>query len=119
MRHVDQKERAHRIGDFAETLKVDDARVSAAAGDHHFRFVLFGQARELVVIDALVVAADAVRNNVVGFAGEIQRMAVREMATVSEIHAEDCVARLEHGRVCGLIGLRSGVRLDVGVFGPE
>jgi hypothetical protein len=38
---------------------------------------------------------------------------------VAEVHAEDLVARLEHGGVDGEIGLGAGVRLDVGVLGAE
>jgi hypothetical protein len=33
--------------------------------------------------------------------------------------AEDLVARLQHGGVDGEVGLRAGVRLDVGVLGAE
>ncbi len=43
MRHVDQQDGAHRIGDLAEALEIDDARIGAAARNNHFRFVLFGE----------------------------------------------------------------------------
>ena len=99
--------------------KSSDARIGAAARDDHLRLVLFGQAREFVVIDALVVLAHAVGHDLVGLAGKIQRMAVRQVAAVRQIHAEDGVAGLQHGGVGGLIGLRAGVRLDVGVLGAE
>ena len=36
-----------------------------------------------------------------------------------EREAEERVAGLEQGRVDGVVGLRAGVRLDVGVLGPE
>ena len=93
--------------------------IGAAARDDHLGLVFFGQAREFVVIDALVFFSDAVGNDLVGFAGKIQRMAVRQVAAVRQIHAEDGVAGLEDGGVGGLIGLRTGVRLDVGVFGAK
>ena len=60
MRHVHQKNRAHRIGDLAETREIDDARIGAAAGDDHLGLVLLGQPGQFVVIDALVLAAHAV-----------------------------------------------------------
>jgi len=119
MRHIDQQQRAHRIGDLAKARKIEDARIGAAAGDDHFRLVLFGQARDLVVIDTLVFAAHVIRDHVIGLAREIQVMAVREMAAMRKIEAEDGVAGLQHRCVRRLIRLRAGVRLDVGVFGVE
>ena len=41
------------------------------------------------------------------------------MAALVEAHAEDGVARLEHGQVGGQVGVGAGVRLDVGVLGAE
>ena len=44
--------------------KVDDARIGAAARDDQLWFVFFGQLGELVVVDALILAAYAVGNHV-------------------------------------------------------
>jgi hypothetical protein len=44
---------------------------------------------------------------------------VREVAAVREREAHDRVARVEQGEVDGRVGLRAGVRLHVGVLGPE
>ncbi len=46
-------------------------------------------------------------------------MAVGQVAAVGQVHAQDGVAGLEHGGVGGLIGLRSGMRLHVGVLGAK
>ena len=46
-------------------------------------------------------------------------MAVRQVAAVREVHAEDRVARLEHRHVDGHVGLRARVRLHVDVLGAE
>ena len=119
MRHVDQEDGADRIGDLAEARKIDDARIGAAARDDHLRLVLFGQAGQLVVIDALVVAAHAVGNHLIGLARKVERMAVRQVAAVRQVHAQDRVAGLKHRGIGGLIGLRSGMRLHVGVLGAE
>ena len=100
-------------------VKVDDPGIGAAAGDDHFGLVLGGEARQFVVIDDLVFAADSVGDDLVGLAGEVERMAVGEVSAVREIHAEDGVAGLEDRGVGGLIGLRTGVGLHVGVLGVE
>ena len=117
--HVDQENGADRIGHLTEAGEIDDARIGAAAGDDHFRLVFLGQARELVVIDTLIFFADAIGDHFIELAGKIQVMAVREMAAVRQVHTEDGVARIEHAAVGGFIGLRSAVRLDVGVFSVE
>ena len=46
-------------------------------------------------------------------------MAVGKVSTVGEIQAEDGIAWLQNRRVSGHVSLRSGVRLDIGVFGAE
>ena len=46
-------------------------------------------------------------------------MAVRQVAAVREVHAEHGVARLEQREVDRHVGLRAGMRLDVGVLGAE
>src|SRR6185312_12951759 len=81
--------------------------------------VLAGLAGQVVEIDAVVVLADAVADDVKVFAGEVEAHAVGEVAAVGEVEAEDGVAGLEGGEEDGHVGLGAGVRLDVGVFGAE
>ena len=77
------------------------------------------QAREIVVIDALVFLAHAVGDHLVGLARKIELVAVRQMAAVGQVEAHDLVAGRKHGGIGGLIGLRAGMRLHVDVFGAE
>ena len=44
---------------------------------------------------------------------------MREVAAMRQTHSENRVARLQHRRIGRLIGLRSGVRLDIRVLGPN
>ncbi len=67
--------------------------------------MLFGQLSKLVIIDALVIAANAVGNHFVGFAREVERVPVREVAAMRQVHSQDRVAGLKHGGIGGLIGL--------------
>ncbi len=113
------KDRAHRIGNLAEARKIDDPRISAAARDDQLRLVFFGQPGQFRIVDPLVLASHAVGHHMVSLARKIQRMAVRKVPTVRQIHAEDHIARLNHGRVSRLIGLRTRVRLHVDIFGAE
>ena len=117
--HVDHQQRAHRIGDLAEHLEVALAAVSAAAGNDHFRLVLVGETGHVLEIDAFVFLAHLVGDDVVSLAGEIELMAMREVSSMREIEAHDGVAWLEHGGVCGLISLGTGMRLYVDVLGVE
>src|SRR2546427_654036 len=43
-------------------------------------------------------------------------MAVREVSTMRQVETEDGVTRLQHCRVSRHVGLRSGMRLHVGVL---
>ena len=119
VRHVGHHRRADALRDFADAREIDDARIGARADHDHLRLVLVGQPRKLVVIDALVVFAHAVRNDRVELAREIQRMAVGEMPAVREVHPEHGVARLQQREIHGHVGLRARVWLHVGVLGAE
>jgi hypothetical protein len=117
--HVGHHQRADFLGHGADPGKVDDARIGAGADDDELRPVGACLGRQLVVVEPLVVFAHAVRHDVEVLAREVQRVAVREVAAVGEVHAEDRVARLQDGQVDRHVGLRARMRLDVGVLGPE
>ncbi len=76
-------------------------------------------ALERVVVDALVVLAHAVGVDVEPLAAEVDRRAVRQVAAVGQVHAQDAVAHLEHREVRGHVGLRAGVRLHVDELGAR
>ncbi len=116
VRHVDDHRCADVPGNLRDARKVDHARVRARADHDHLRLVLVREPLELLVVDPLVVFADAVRHDCVELSGEIQRMAVRQVAAVREVHAEHRVARLQQREIDSHVGLRAGVRLDVHVF---
>ena len=108
-----------RVGRRGDPLEVDDARVGAGADHDHLRVVLVGEAVELVVVDPLVVFADAVRHDRVELSGEVERMPVGEVAAVRQVHTKHGVARLEQREVHRHVRLRAGVRLHVDVVRAE
>ena len=119
VRHVHEEQRAHRPRDFRHAREINDARIGARARDDHFRLVLARQTVEFVVIDRLGFLAHAVRNELVHLAGKIERMPVREVPAVRQVHAEHGVAQLQRRHVDGNVGLRARMRLHVGVLGAK
>ena len=119
VRHVDNHRRADRPCHSGDAGKVDLARVRAGAHHDHPRFVLEGEPLQLLVVDPFVVLAHAVRDDGIELAGEIERMSVRQVAAVSQVHAEHGVAGFQQGEVDGHVRLRPGMRLHVGVIGAE
>ena len=119
VRHVHDHRRADGLRDGADAREVDHARVGAGADHDHLRLVLVRELLELLVVDSLVVLADAVGHDRVELAGEVERVAVREVAAVRQVHAEHRVAGREEREVHRHVRLRAGVRLDVGVLGAE
>jgi hypothetical protein len=71
-----------------ESAEVDLARVGAGTGDDEFRPVLPRQPGDLVEVDALVITADAVAEDAVELAGEVQAHAVGQVAAVSQVHRQ-------------------------------
>ena len=117
--HVHHEVGAHGIGDPAEPGEVELAGVRGPAGDDQGRPVLPGQAFDLGHVDPVVLFADLVRDDVVEPAGEVDLHAVRQVPAVRQVQAHDGVARTDQGVHHRGVGLRAGVRLDVGVPGAE
>src|SRR4051794_349845 len=117
--HVDEQMGARLVGDRAERLEVKLARVRRPAGDDHLGSVLERERADLVHVDDLVLGAYVVRNDLVELARHVDPHAVREVAAVAELHAEQRVAGLHQRVVGGGVGLSAGVRLDVDVVAAE
>jgi hypothetical protein len=117
--HVHDHLRADCLGDDGDAGEVDHTRIRARAHHDHLRRVLMRAAFELVVVDALVVLANAVGDDRVQLAGEVQRVAVREVAAMGQIHAEDRVAGVDDRQVHRHVRLCARMRLHVGVVGAE
>ena len=62
---------------------------------------------------------NAVMNGVVQLTGKIEMHAVRQMSAMRQIHRQIRITRLENRQINRHVGLRAGMRLHVGVFGPE
>ena len=119
VRHVGTDRRANTVGARADPLEIDRPRIRAGADNDHLWLVLGREAIELVVVDPFVVFAHAVRHDGVQLAGEIERVTVREMPPVRQIHAEHGVSRLQQRHVHGHVRLRARMRLHIRVIGTE
>ncbi len=117
--HVDDEQRSDLVGDLAHAGEVEDARIGAASADDDLGFFGHGDGFEFVVVDGFGIFADGVGRDLVELAGEVEFVAVGEVASMGQAEAEDGVAGLEHGHVGGGVGLRAGVRLHVCVLGSE
>ena len=116
---VGKEQRARGPGDLAHAGEVDDAGIGAGAHRDHLRLLALRDLGQLVVVDQVIVGADAIGHDLVEFAREVGGIAVGEMPAVAQVHRQDLVAGLEDGGVDREVGLRSGVRLDVDVLGPK
>jgi hypothetical protein len=119
VRHVHDEDRADGVGDLAEAREVELARVGGPPGEQHLRPALLRHRRDGVHVDEARLAVDLVGRDVVQAPGEVDLHAVRQVPAVREGEAHERVARLHERVEHGGVGLRAGVRLDVGVLGPE
>ncbi len=112
--HIDKQVGADRIGDLTEALEIDVTRIVGSTGDDQFRLVLLGQVIDLFHIDQVGIARHAVRHDVEPLARLVGRRTVRQVTAAGQVHAHIGVARLEQREEHRLVGLRTGMRLDVG-----
>ena len=114
MRDIDDEISADRVADRPEPRKIPIARIGRAAGDDHLGPVLAGEFFDLVHVDAMGVAVDAVGDRLEPAPGHIDRRAVGEMAPRRQIEPHECFARLHQREKHALIGLAAGIRLHIG-----
>ena len=87
--------------------------------DNQARPVLISQRLHLAIVKLAGFSDHAILNGVVEFPGEIHGRAMRQVAAVRQAHAEYRVARLQQRKTGGCIGLRSGMRLYIGIVGTK
>ena len=116
---VEQEVRADLVGDGFERLGIEAPGVAGGAGDDHLRTMFESQIADLVHVDALVAGSDLVGHEVVQLAAGVDRGPVGQVATVVEAQPQHGVADVEQGLIGAHVGVRSAVRLHVGVVGAE
>ena len=118
MRHIDQKERSHRLGDLGKAFKVNVQAVSRSPGDDQFGAGLMGLALHGVVVDGFL-RVEPVTDHLEPLAAQVQRHAMGQVTTFGQAHAHDGVAWFQEGQKNRLVGRGAAVRLDVGRIGAE
>src|SRR5205085_11155622 len=93
--HVHHEQRTHLLAHLGEGRELDGPRVSAGPGDDQLRLVLPGQCGDLIEVDLLGVAANAVAGDLEVLAGEVEAHTVRQVAAVGQVHGHDGVAGVQ------------------------
>ena len=119
VRHVDHELGADFVGDLAEAAEVDNARIGRTAGDDHLGLVLPREPGHLVHVDAVVVAAHAVRHRLEPLARHVHRRAVGEVPAGGEVETHEGVAGRHQRHERRDVGGGARVRLDVCEFTSE
>ena len=117
--HVRNHHRPDLVGYLANPREVDEPRIGAGADHDHLRVVVSCQTLHFLVVDRLILLAHAVGHHLVEPAGEIERMAVRQVTAMGEVHSHERIAQVENREINRHIGLSPAVRLHVGVLGAE
>ena len=117
--HVRHQQGAAFPSDLTHSPEVDFAGIGAGSGHDEPGPVLLGQFSQGVVVDRFRVLPDSVGNESIHPAGEVQRVAMGEVPPVRQVHAENGLPGLQGRHVHRYVGLGSGMRLHVGMFGAE
>ena len=119
VRHINHEGGTHLIGNGAKLGEVDVARIGRSAGDDQGRAMLLCKRCNLLKVDQIVIAADAVLDCVEPFARHCGLCAVRQVAAGVETHSQDGVTGFGQRQHHRAIGLSTGMRLDVGEAAVE
>ena len=113
MRNVRKHARANTARDLADTLEIDDPRIRRSTADDQLRPLTLRDALQFVVIDRLRFPRNTIVGDFVAQAGKIQRMSVRQMASMREVHSENLIAVIQRREIHRHVRLRAAVRLYV------
>ena len=95
VRHIHHQICADFVGNLAEACKVDHARIGTCACNDNLGFVLQCNAFHFVVVYRFRDGVDAICNHVEILAADVDGTAMGKMSAVGQVHAHDCVARIE------------------------
>src|SRR5262249_7891416 len=109
--NISKHARTDTASDLSDAFEIDGARIRRGATDEQFRLMLFRDALQLVVIDLLPLFRNTVVSDFVTKPGKIQRMTVRQMTTVRQVHSQNLIAILDRREIHGHVRLRAAVRL--------
>ena len=115
MRHIDQQIGTDAIGNLAHFREIDDAGDGGPTGDDHLGLVFGSKARDLVIVQQVVLTAHAILDGVEPFAGLVGLGPVSQVAARIQRHAKDRIAGLQQRLEHALIGLRTRIRLHVDI----
>src|SRR5215217_8212594 len=119
VRDISKHPRADTASDLSDTLKVDNARIRRRATDKQFRPVLFGYPLQIVIVDLFCLARNTVISNFVTQTRKVQRMTVRQMTAVRQVHSQYLITILDRGKINRHVRLRAAVRLHVRMIGAK
>ena len=117
--HVDEKARTDRVRDLAHAAEIDHPRIGRAARDQHFGPVLVRELLDVIVVDAMIVAAHAIGHDLEPLARHVDRRAVGQVAAGGEIEPHEGIAGLHQRHEGRRIGGGAGMRLHVCEFTSE
>ena len=114
VRDVGHQEGAHLVGDGAETLEIDHARIRAVAADDHLWLRLDGDLLDGVVVQQLGLGIEAVFHDVVEGAAEVGLQTMAQVAATLDGQAEHAITRIEQRHERRDVGVGAAVRLHIG-----
>ena len=114
MGNIHHEECARFFGNRTELIEFDHTRICACTRDDQFRSVFQRFLPNVFIVD-VPSFVHTVENEIVEFSAGVDCRAVRKVATVVQLHAQNLIARLENGEVCGEVCTRTAVRLYVDV----
>ena len=117
--HIHHEIGAAGIANLPEFLEINGSGVGAGACHDHLGLDLHSLFHQLIIINTARFRVYAISHKMIQRARHIDRRTVGEMSALRQIHAHDRVAWLKQRKVNGQIGLRTGVRLYVGMLGAE
>ena len=117
--HVDHEVCADFFGDLADPLVIDETGISAGAGNDEFRLIFFRFGLQSIVVDLLSLGVHCVEVEVVDLADPVGRRTVGQVAALIQSHGEDFVTGLQDRSEYAVVGGRTGVGLNIGMFCAE
>ena len=119
MRHVEDVNRAHLVGNLPHPRKIPQPRIGARPADNRLRLLALRNRLQLVVVDHLRVAPHRVKRRPIQLPAEAQLVPMRQVPAVRQVQPQNRVARLQHRHIRRRIGLRARVRLHIRMLRPK
>ena len=118
MGHIHHQNCPHFIGHFPKLLKVNRSRIGRCTCNNHLGLCLHCNFTQLFIVNKAFIIYP-IGYNLKILPRDIHRTSMGQMSAMIQVHSHDSIPRITNCKLHRQIGLRTGMRLYIGIIAAK